>query len=50
MGPLRGELGEYAHEGRYVPGSTVNWPVCKSLTATLLLGFWLWINSQLPSR
>ena len=34
----------------YVAGNTVRWPVCKSLTATLLLGFWLWMNFAAPSR
>src|SRR6478672_11447309 len=42
------ELGEYAQKGHYVRCSTVTWPVCKSLTATLLLGFWLWINFAAP--
>ena len=29
-------------------GNTVSWPVCKSLTATLLLECWHWINFAAP--
>ena len=29
-------------------GKTVNWPVCRSLTVTLLLGFWLFMKVAAP--
>jgi hypothetical protein len=29
-------------------GKTVSWPVCKSLTVTLLLGFWLLMKVAAP--